>query len=233
MSHFLPQLNAPYLRELTLSSMGLTRISLPHILAYLSSPRCYPLGTLKINGNDLEHRSIRKITKSIDKHNFTLIRLEMYANNLADRGDSPQDSDDEPMPNGPVFLSIFSRNGYLKKQTEKEALTLLRCARATLLRSKSPPSPDDLQSPDAVFPFSRLPTELQLHVLKFVAPNLSTSQRLRIFEYASNPSTLPPLLPRLGRSNPPEWGVFGSSPGEEERTQWLDVVRCDHYDVDG
>ncbi|KAI0659846.1 RNI-like protein [Cubamyces menziesii] len=47
------------------------------------------------------------------------------------------------------------------------------------------------------FPFTRLPTELQLHILSFLAPLLSTAQRLRIFTYASSPSTLPTLLPCL------------------------------------
>ncbi|KAI8972872.1 RNI-like protein [Trametes punicea] len=47
------------------------------------------------------------------------------------------------------------------------------------------------------FPFVRLPTELQLHILSYLAPTLSNAQRLRIFTYASSPSTLPTLLPCL------------------------------------
>ena len=47
------------------------------------------------------------------------------------------------------------------------------------------------------FSFTHLPTELQLHILSFVAPILSSAQRMRIFTYASSPSTLPTLLPCL------------------------------------
>ncbi|KAI1783310.1 hypothetical protein LXA43DRAFT_931483 [Ganoderma leucocontextum] len=47
------------------------------------------------------------------------------------------------------------------------------------------------------FPFLQLPTELQLYTLSFLAPILSNAQRIRIFTYASDPSTLPPLLPCL------------------------------------
>ncbi|PIL23162.1 hypothetical protein GSI_14471 [Ganoderma sinense ZZ0214-1] len=47
------------------------------------------------------------------------------------------------------------------------------------------------------FPFVHLPTELQLYTLSFLAPILSNAQRIRIFTFASDPSTLPPLLPSL------------------------------------
>lgn len=236
MLHFLSNLHAPSLRELHLSAMGISRLSVPCLLSYLSSPRCYPLATLKLNGNNLGSRSIRKIAKSIDKHNFTLTQLEMYASNLADRGDSTADSDDKPISNSSVVLSsTLSRNEYLKKQTEKESLALLRCARAVLLRSKSPP-PDKPQSPDALFQFTGLPTELQLHILAFIAPHLSRSQRVRVFEYASDPSTLPSLLPRLGNSRNLERMVLsgmGLAYGEKERVEWFETVRCDYYDADG
>ncbi|KAH9852386.1 RNI-like protein [Lenzites betulinus] len=52
-------------------------------------------------------------------------------------------------------------------------------------------------SPEPHFPFMRLPTELQLHVLSFLSPTLSAAQRIRIVTYGSSPTTLPTLLPCL------------------------------------
>ncbi|KLO09841.1 RNI-like protein [Schizopora paradoxa] len=45
--------------------------------------------------------------------------------------------------------------------------------------------------------FRLLPIELQHHILSFLAPLLSPSQLLHIFNYATSSSTLPPLLPKL------------------------------------
>ncbi|TFK90198.1 RNI-like protein [Polyporus arcularius HHB13444] len=45
--------------------------------------------------------------------------------------------------------------------------------------------------------WAKLPVELQLHILSFLGPILSRAQRIRIFTYASSPSTLPTLLPCL------------------------------------
>ena len=59
------------------------------------------------------------------------------------------------------------------------------------------PLPPSNGSDAPSFPFMKLPTELQLHILSFLAPTLSTAQRLRIFAYASSPATLPTLLPCL------------------------------------
>ena len=51
-----------------------------------------------------------------------------------------------------------------------------------------------------LFPYPFLPTELQLYILSFLAPTLSSAQRIRIYEYASSLATLPSLLPCL-----PSW----------------------------
>ena len=79
------------------------------------------------------------------------------------------------------------------------------------------------------FPFTRLPTELQLVVLSQLAPILSSSQQTRIFEYAIDKTTLPDLSLRL-----PSFGD-GSSGGTSliditERQRWLELVGCDAYD---
>ena len=122
---------------------------------------------------------------------------------------------------------ILTRNATLKHLVEKDALALLRYSRALLLRPKhregdssrpafSPCSEScacatsvtslisigqpvalPLPSSTPYFPWAKLPMELQLHILSFLAPILSRAQRIRIFTYASTPSTLPTLLPCL------------------------------------
>ncbi len=48
--------------------------------------------------------------------------------------------------------------------------------------------------------FRLLPMEVQHYILSFLAPLLSPSQLLHVFNYATTPSTLPPLLPKLHHS---------------------------------
>jgi len=98
---------------------------------------------------------------------------------------------------------IIMRNAYWKRQTEREALILLRHSRPLLMRPKSlsiirsttPP----LRTATSLFPFYALPNELKLYILGLLAPSLSSTQRTRIYHYVSDPSTLPCLLPPLRR----------------------------------
>ncbi|KAI0628574.1 RNI-like protein [Trametes polyzona] len=109
-----------------------------------------------------------------------------------------------------------------------ETCSCVQLSSNNLFSSIGQPYPlSSIPSPPAShFPFTRLPTELQLHILSFLAPMLSTAQRLRIFTYASSPSTLPTLLPCLSNggcipdpASPqftmggPTAGGFGASSG--------------------
>lgn len=102
---------------------------------------------------------------------------------------------------------VLMRNNYWKRQTEKEALVLLSHSRPLLMRSKtspvtaspSRPSSPPLRTATSLFPFYALPNELKLHILGLLAPSLSSAQRMRVYNYASDPSTLPCLLPPLRR----------------------------------
>lgn len=102
---------------------------------------------------------------------------------------------------------VLMRNSYWKRQTEKEALILLRYSRPLLMRRKSSPIPASpsrptsppLRTATSLFPFYALPIELKLYILGLLAPSLSPAQRMRIYNYASDPSTLPCLLPPLRR----------------------------------
>ncbi|TBU21464.1 hypothetical protein BD309DRAFT_929998 [Dichomitus squalens] len=241
-AHFLPLLDAPYLHEIHLSVAGLTRASAPHIVEYITSPRCQ-LHTLKANGNNFRIRAVRSMIRAASRANYTLLRLELYATGMSEPSNSDaSSSENEEGAKGSItswkdseneLKHILTRNATLKHQVEKEALALLRYSRPLLLRPKGrgPQSKLPVTTPcsdscacvqssadrlfssigqplslvpsattgsEAVaFPFLKLPTELQLYTLSFLAPILSVAQRIRIFTYASDPSTLPALLPCL------------------------------------
>ena len=121
--------------------------------------------------------------------------------------------------------------------------------------SRSPsPVVNDPDTSNLHFPFTRLPIEIQLMVLSELAPILSSSQQVRIFEYAIDKTTLPDLSLHLPSSNGrgvktirtvyggrPGPDIFGSKPTQgsgavsenkrdQERQRWLDLVACDAYD---
>ncbi|RPD63163.1 RNI-like protein [Lentinus tigrinus ALCF2SS1-6] len=241
-AHFFPLLDAPTFHEIHLSVAGLTHESAPHIVEYITSPRCQ-LHTLKANGNQLRIRAVRSIIRAARRANYSLLRLELFATGLNDPQDKSDvsSSDDEGEAKGSTrswtdseteLKRILTRNSTLKHLVEKDALALLRYSRALLLRPKhrdsgfphhsvlSPCSEScvcaasttplissigqpialSLSSSTQHSPWAMLPMELQLHILSFLAPILSRAQRIRIFTYASSPSTLPALLPCLSTS---------------------------------
>ncbi|KAF8966769.1 hypothetical protein BDZ97DRAFT_600892 [Flammula alnicola] len=132
----------------------------------------------------------------------------------------------------------LARNVFLKRQTAKQALMLLKYSRLMLQQkgsgqstpsgpiARTPSCEDSDYSPQQVpssglidtpvlsglpkpsssppSSFSYLPTEVQLSILSHLAPLLTSVQRIRIFEYAVNPETLPTLrlcLPSFGGSS--------------------------------
>jgi hypothetical protein len=120
-------------------------------------------------------------------------------------------------------------------------------------RVPSPVSIKDLDTSNSHshFPFTHLPIEIQLMVLSELAPMLSSSQQVRIFEYAIDKTTLPDLSLHLPSSKgrvKTFWTVCGGRPGpdifgpkfsqgsvpetrrDQERQRWLDLVACDAYD---
>ncbi|KAF7319929.1 RNI-like protein [Mycena kentingensis (nom. inval.)] len=118
--------------------------------------------------------------------------------------------------NDAYIRRVLARNSHLKRVIEKDALCLLRCARPLLLTRSAAPAgspqcedcscatssrtPVETISPTSgrgTFPFLFLPTELQLDILALLAPSLSSAQRVRIYDYAASPSTLPPARTAL------------------------------------
>jgi hypothetical protein len=159
------------------------------------------LHSFSLNGNALGFQGVTDIIKAVEKNNFGLGKLELYSNQNGEVGLEDMEAAKEIEQ---VLKRTLIRNQYLKRQTEKEALTLLVFARASLLRPRPKPkqdghaaSPPTSTSHPSLTPLPSLPTELQLYTLSFLAPTLSFAQRIRIYTYASTFSTLPALLPRL------------------------------------
>ncbi|KAF8649179.1 hypothetical protein AX16_005977 [Volvariella volvacea WC 439] len=133
--------------------------------------------------------------------------------------DIGDDADEEPRHQRswedlqPLIAITLFRNQRLKQETQHQAVGLLKYCRALLLCSKFKYAMKDVAQPsDSTFsalttsleaisirpnPFTALPVELQLHILSFLAPRLSTAQLTRIYNHASSTDTLPHLLPRL------------------------------------
>ncbi|PBK81166.1 RNI-like protein [Armillaria gallica] len=247
---FFSNLRSTYLKELHVSATGITHRSAPHIISYISSPERCHLHTFKCNGNALGYSAVKRIIGAIEKSNFALSSVELYSNHMAtesDDDDTSSNSSDWKESESKLRL-IVSRNMYLKRMAEEEALGLLRYSRTLLLPTKS----------SALCMF---PTELQLYILSFLAPTLSSAQHINVYTYASTLTTLPPLLPKLNGDelemclpDPfslglPEcenkvWKVRGTTGGcasgkccgallcniEQQRTKWLDAVGCSAYD---
>ncbi|OJA21588.1 hypothetical protein AZE42_04113 [Rhizopogon vesiculosus] len=104
---------------------------------------------------------------------------------------------------GRTLRGVRLQNAHLKRQIEKEALNLLKYSRTLIFRSRASHLSADQQTSSHVaggsFSFHSLPMELRLQILAALAPSLPGAQRVRIYEYAADSSTLPPLLPLLQR----------------------------------
>lgn len=134
--------------------------------------------------------------------------------------------------------SALSRNELLQRRTHAAAFGLLRYSRALLLKPRKT-NKDETERPS--FHIQSLPTELQLHILSFTVDILSPNQRIRIFQFASDPTTLPAILPSLRRRQAAgvssELGLlekssapFTLSPRDANRARWLQTVGCDIYE---
>ena len=232
------------LRLLFLSFTGLNQTDADALAPYIG--RCR-LTDFKASANRMGYSGLKKILKAM-KRCWTLERVDLYANDIANRGDNEEDSSDDEEERAKdrvpftrrnlerkfedKLQGILLRNLHMKRIVRKEAFELLRCSRLLLLnrhpdlgRSHSEslaelaeqeaphharctqknncecfptfcdphsrtPSPVPIDSP---FPFTRLPTEIQLTVLSQLAPRLSSSQQIQIFEHAVDKTTLPDL----------------------------------------
>lgn len=224
----LEHLDTRFLNSLELSMTGLQPDSGTHIATYLRSSRCR-LRRLSINGNELGYDSLQLIVSAY-KHNFTISTLDMHAN-LTDADSTMTE----------VLKSLTAqreklqdRNQMLRQLVREESLCLLRHARLVLCRREKNL---DVSASHASLHARSLPTEILLHILSFLAPTLSAAQRIRIYAYASDSTTLPPLLPNLmtriahhadnhraARPHTP------TTKRGEEQDEWLITVDCSACD---
>ncbi|KAG9002301.1 hypothetical protein FRB95_007428 [Tulasnella sp. JGI-2019a] len=112
---FLPNLSTPYLQELHLSAIGLTSVSTPHIVAFLSSDLPLPSSTssteddtptisllkidkyrpttrlkdLRLNGNTFTLACAASFVHALEHNNFSIRHLEMYANRFYETTAAP------------------------------------------------------------------------------------------------------------------------------------------------
>ena len=233
--------------NLHLSKTGLTRAAVPHLVEYLSSPRSRHLAGLKLSGNNLSARGAARIVRSMQQANFNLTSMEMYGIRTLQGGQ--EDSGEGSSGDGSVILHgettrfaiamrwVLSRNELLQNDTRAAALQLLQYSRVLLLKPERTSEDKARRLP---FHIHSLPMELQLQILSLTVDTLSTNQRIRIFRFASDLTTLPPLLPDLLRRESeevPELDLLEKSsapvtlsPRDANRAQWLQTVGCDIYE---
>ncbi|KAK2461169.1 hypothetical protein APHAL10511_006696 [Amanita phalloides] len=255
---FLPALTTSHLCELHLSAMNITAHSLPHIVDYISSKRC-KLDVFKCNGNLLGLHSVRSIIRAAKQSNYTLTGLELHSNHVLE-SDEIGNRDIWKELIIPIQY-IVRRNEQLSRETQQEALKLLRYARTFLLHSNQSGATFGQLSKHLItiaktdkssnLSFCDLPTEIQFHILSFLSPILSPAQFSRVCNYASTLSTLPLLLPRLVGSTsdwqePAKEGTRMMYDGhcvelaqnlvhgvDGERARWLAAVGCTKYETNG
>lgn len=243
---YLPKLDAPYLRELDVSWINMSRVSVPNIIDYVKSPRCR-LRRLGMRGNRLKMQEGLSIINAIEESNYSL-----YVLDFAMRYIPPVDWDGEATMVQEEFWRVVEhvalRNFGYTKEVEEQALLLLRYCRTIYLLSGQPKylsafplsaSTSSGSRSSALFKpslFLDLPTELQLNILAFLAPALSRRQCLRVLLYAATSATLPQTsqLPKYRRSlkdrltsiingKPPHCGLW-------RPPEWF-VCRCSSSDL--
>jgi len=179
--------------------------------------------------------------------NFNVMSLEMYGVRTHQGG---QDSSSEGS-SGDSSIALHGtttkfeeglryaliRNGLMQGHTHAAAFRLLQYSRALLLRPRRT-NEDEASRPQ--FCIQSLPTELQLHILSLTVDTLSANQRIRIFQFASDPTTLPTVLPDLRRKQSEvvpgprllekSSAPFTLSPRAANRARWLQAVGCDLYE---
>jgi hypothetical protein len=194
---FLGNIDAPYLRELQLSRIGLTQSSLPVLNRFLRSSACYGLRILHLNANRLSNKGLKDMIANLLAGNTTLCRMEAYANSLP--GTTVDDNDnhisDEALLDTTLkaLTLVLTRNSVHLRKVEHEARALLVVARVLFFT----PGRREIPSADChpIFPWRKLAPELQRYVLRFLHTTLSDAQHARVCNYASHKSTLPQFAP--------------------------------------
>ncbi|KAG1753601.1 uncharacterized protein EDB91DRAFT_1285865 [Suillus paluster] len=231
---FLPSLSTRYLRQLDLSAINITRVVVPTIIEYVTSPRCR-LDRLQCNANSLTLPGAREIISAIECKNYSLFKA-----NLDDLHVDEHDGDSEErtlawQEGWRILNNAAQRNLMSKMRVKKQALALLLYSRALFLRSGMRDIVPVLASVStlnrisasiksniisAPSMFFNLPDEIQQEIIALLAPDLSHWQRMRVVAFAADVRTLPQLddpdlepvntahltaFMRAGSWKPPAW----------------------------
>ncbi|KIK96628.1 hypothetical protein PAXRUDRAFT_138026 [Paxillus rubicundulus Ve08.2h10] len=198
---FVPILSTPYLRQLDMSAINMTRAVVPILADYVKSPRCR-LERLQCNANSLTLAGARTVVNAIKEGNYTLWRVNLDDLHM-DEHDGGAEMRTIIWQEGLRVLSAaVQRNLEHKVRIRDQSLVLLRCCRALFLRSGGSGAgafplvsgyDRNSRSLHPLSPFFHLPVELQLEVISCLAPSLSHQQRMRIVCFAIDIATLPEL----------------------------------------
>ncbi|KIJ11201.1 hypothetical protein PAXINDRAFT_119093 [Paxillus involutus ATCC 200175] len=200
---FVPMLSTPYLRQLDIPAINMTRAVVPILADYVKSPRCR-LERLQCNANSLTLAGARTVVNAIEEGNYTLWRVNLDDLH-ADEHDGGAEMRTIIWQEGLRVLSAaVQRNLEHKVQIRDQSLALLRCCRALFLRSGTVRDGAGTFPPVSVYnrnsrsfgllpPFFLLPVELQQEIISYLAPSLSHQQRMRIVCFAADITTLPQL----------------------------------------
>ncbi|KAG9101691.1 hypothetical protein FS749_004500 [Ceratobasidium sp. UAMH 11750] len=189
---FLGELHTPYLRDLQLSRLGLTESSIPALSRFLESSACYGLRSLHLNANMLSYIGLHKLVNNSLTKNTTLCEMEIYANSVIGPGGGAGDDTAIRDTTLQVLAPRLARNLVYLRRVEREARALLVIARTVLFGEEGCVQLNSSDLP--TFPWRKLAPELQLYILRFMYTDLSDAQHTRVCNYASNRSTLPPIL---------------------------------------
>ncbi|KAH0826606.1 hypothetical protein J3R83DRAFT_4969 [Lanmaoa asiatica] len=200
---FLPQLTTPYLRELDLSAINMTRAIVPTLADYVRSTRCR-LERLQCNANSLTLTGARRIVSAIEENSsLRCVRLDDL--HIDDQAAAVVAEDRTIGWQGcnRALSAVLQRNSARMALVKDESLALLRYSRALFLRSGMGGVTNGVhtfaslsrrsrnsQSFDAPSPFFDLPAELQQEIISYLAPSLSHQQRMRIVYFAADVTNL-------------------------------------------
>ncbi|KAI6019944.1 hypothetical protein F5J12DRAFT_968319, partial [Pisolithus orientalis] len=197
---FLPRLTTPYLRQLDMSAINMTRAAVPIIVDYVKSPRCR-LERLQCNANSLSLPGARSIIDAIEKFNYTLGKVNVDDQHMDEDGGDAEERAIAWQESWRILSSATHRNSVSKMTVKMQAIMLLRYCRTLYLRSGQRAGLDPLQSvlgPSSKVSrrqkpclFFKLPLEIQLEIFASLAPALSYQQLIRVVRYATDIRTLP------------------------------------------
>ncbi|KAH8832788.1 hypothetical protein DL96DRAFT_1459079 [Flagelloscypha sp. PMI_526] len=180
---FFARIRSPSLTELHLALVGLSPECAPEICSFLSSPeRSKSLKTLSLSANSIGLAGTEQILEAIEKKNWWLEGVQFFGNNLGPGWKGLE----------PRAQKVFFRNERLRRSTEADALRLLHHARPLLLQPSSSSVSVSKTRPNKK---PLLPAELIFHVLSFLSSYLTEDQLIRVHHYASDPQTLPRVVP--------------------------------------